>query len=193
MISTSARHLIFHHEDSVRDPQTLVPLESWKSQLSLCGIRKGGSQGLASKLNSVKGGPLCWGILVDEIVKNIDKEKYYCEVVWFAKMPFAHVWWWQAGTIRSCVSLLINKTDVRSWYMVDPVHTVLAFLRRIAITSAKNLVGICRWVPDHTRQNPLRLLTQCSSRKQTLVQGQRSNWGGEAHHLSSQDQMYCIR
>jgi hypothetical protein len=28
MISTSARHLIFHHEDSVRNPQTLVPLES---------------------------------------------------------------------------------------------------------------------------------------------------------------------
>ena len=27
-ISTSACHLIFRHEDSVRDPQTLVPLES---------------------------------------------------------------------------------------------------------------------------------------------------------------------
>jgi len=27
-ITTSVRYLIFHHEDSVRDPQTLVPLES---------------------------------------------------------------------------------------------------------------------------------------------------------------------
>ncbi len=37
-ISTSARHLIFHHQDSVRDPQTPVPLESWDSQLSQCDI-----------------------------------------------------------------------------------------------------------------------------------------------------------
>ena len=33
--STMLRQLIFHYEDSVQDPQTLVPLESWDSQLSL--------------------------------------------------------------------------------------------------------------------------------------------------------------
>ena len=27
-IHTSVRYLIFHHEDSVHDPQTLVPVES---------------------------------------------------------------------------------------------------------------------------------------------------------------------
>ena len=41
-ITTSMRYLIFHPEDSVRDPQTLVPLESWESQLSLCVISLGG-------------------------------------------------------------------------------------------------------------------------------------------------------
>ena len=45
-ISTSAQHLnlIFRHEDSVHDPQTqtLIPLESWRSQLSPCVIRLGG-------------------------------------------------------------------------------------------------------------------------------------------------------
>ena len=33
-ITASVRYLIFHHEDSVRNPQTLLPLESWRSQLS---------------------------------------------------------------------------------------------------------------------------------------------------------------
>jgi hypothetical protein len=42
-ITTSVQYLIFHHEDSVRDPQTLVPLESWRSQLSFCSITLGGN------------------------------------------------------------------------------------------------------------------------------------------------------
>jgi hypothetical protein len=43
-ISTSAQHLIFRHDDSVHNPQTqtLIPLESWRSQLSPCVIRLGG-------------------------------------------------------------------------------------------------------------------------------------------------------
>ena len=45
-ISTSAQHLnlIFRHEDSVHNPQTqtLIPLESWRSQLSPGVIRLGG-------------------------------------------------------------------------------------------------------------------------------------------------------
>jgi hypothetical protein len=45
-ISTSARHLIFHREDSVRDPQTLVTLESWRSQLSPCVVLVRGSHWL---------------------------------------------------------------------------------------------------------------------------------------------------
>jgi hypothetical protein len=40
--SMSACHLLFHHEDSVCDPQTLVPSESWDSQLSPCVICVGG-------------------------------------------------------------------------------------------------------------------------------------------------------
>ncbi len=41
-ITTSVRYLIFHNEDSVRNPQTLVPLESWRPQLFLCAISLGG-------------------------------------------------------------------------------------------------------------------------------------------------------
>ena len=43
-ITTSVQYLIFHQEDSVRDPQTLVLLESWRPQLSLslCAIILGG-------------------------------------------------------------------------------------------------------------------------------------------------------
>ena len=37
-ITMSVQYLIFHHEDSVRIPQTLVPSESWRSQLSPCVI-----------------------------------------------------------------------------------------------------------------------------------------------------------
>jgi hypothetical protein len=39
--STLLRQLIFHHEDSVRDPQTLYLLESLESQLSPCVISLG--------------------------------------------------------------------------------------------------------------------------------------------------------
>jgi len=39
--TTSVRYLIFHHENSVHNPQTLVPLESWRSQLSPCVISLG--------------------------------------------------------------------------------------------------------------------------------------------------------
>jgi hypothetical protein len=41
-ITMSVMYLIFNHEYSVRDPQTLVPLESWRSQLSSCVISLGG-------------------------------------------------------------------------------------------------------------------------------------------------------
>ncbi len=40
--STILRQLIFCYEDSVRDPKTLVALESWKYQLSSCVISLGG-------------------------------------------------------------------------------------------------------------------------------------------------------
>jgi hypothetical protein len=36
--STILCQLIFHYKDSVRDPHTLVSLESWRSQLSPCVI-----------------------------------------------------------------------------------------------------------------------------------------------------------
>ncbi len=39
--STMLRQLVFHYEESVRNPQTLVPLECWDSQHSLCAIRWG--------------------------------------------------------------------------------------------------------------------------------------------------------
>jgi hypothetical protein len=53
-------------------------------------------------------------------------------------------------------------------------------------------IGICKKVPDRTGQNLLRLLIQQPPCMKTLVQGERSIQGGEAHHLTSHNQIYYI-
>jgi hypothetical protein len=59
-ISMSVRHLIFHHEDSIHDPQTLVQLESWDSQLSLCVFILGGHTDYFVNKKASK-----WGLCVE--------------------------------------------------------------------------------------------------------------------------------